>query len=440
MLVTTIGITAVVAAGLIGWRTVKGESDTSTSATGRWDQIALINRTTGGITTVDEAGQITSEIVGFGRTTEVHTLGSRVALVGADQITIVDTRDPSTEPTIIPFDRGSTITPITTTGSTHLIVGKPTGGNVLIINIGDGSVIDLFASADPVKPLIFAETVRWATDGSAFAVADAANFQTILVQADEAGATFLPDQPIAVGNDLVATSRTVGLQADIALVDLERRNRALVPSEIPAGGIMIGDQLVIISVDGGIYRIKRGDELANKIGTIDVPAGDRIRWVRPSLDQERLVVAGDTFEAVVDLEGVTVFTTSFAAAVEVATPLPAWTCLPVGGGDAFHSLISLDTGEQLANLTGLEVTGTSSDGCTVIGERAGVGEVVSGDGSVRLGQLREARLGPDGRTVVWTTTTGQTELLTIDGDFGLADPIDLSHAAPSNLAIAFLSD
>ena len=86
------------------------------------------------------------------------------------------------------------------------------------------------------------------------------------------------------------------------------------------------------------------------------------------------------------------------------------------------------------------MTGTSSDGCTVIGERAGISEVVSGDGSVRLGQLRDATLGPDGRTVVWTTTTGRTELVTIDDDFELADPIDISAAAGSNLAVAFLDD
>jgi len=439
MLVTTIVITAIVAVALVGWQAAKGDSGSPTSTTDNWDQIALIDRTTGGVTTVDENGQITSEIAGFGRAFGVHSFDSRMALVGFDQIVILDTRDSSANPVIIPFDRGSTVTPAATTGSLHLVVGKPTGGNVLIVDIGDGSLLDVFAAADPIKPLVFAETVRWAADGSAFAVADAANFQTILVQPGVAGATFLPDQPVAVGDELVATSRTVGLQADIALVDLERRNQALVPSEIPAGGIMIDDQLVIISVDGGMYRIKRGDKTANQVGTIAVPAGDRIRLVLPSLDHQRLVVAGDTFEAVIDLEGGTVFTTSFATFVEAAPPLAGWACLPVGGGDAFHSLISLESGEQLADLNGLAVTGASSDGCTVIGERAGVSEVVSGDGSVRLGQLRDAALSPDGRAVVWTTTTGRTELVTIEDDFGLTDPIDLSHAAASNLAVAFLA-
>jgi len=306
--------------------------------------------------------------------------------------------------------------------------------------VGDGGVLDVAAAADPVRPLIFSETLRWAADGSAFAVADAANFQTILVQPGVATAIFLPDQPVAVGDELVATSETVGLQVDIALVDHERRDQAKVRSEIPAGAIMVDDELVMVSVDGGIYRLEAGAETADKVGSIAVPSGDRVSLVRSALDQQRLVVAGDTFEAVVDLDGNTVFTTSFATAVQVTRPEPTWTCLPVGGGDTFHSLISLESGEQLADLTGLVVTGTSSDGCTVIGERAGVTEVVAGAGSIRFGQLRAATLGPDGRTVVRTTTTGTTELVGIDDDFALTEAIDLSGAAPSNLAVVFVTN
>ena len=439
MLVTTIAITVVVALGLVGWRVVKGDSGTSSSAPGDWDQIALVDRTTGGVTTIDESGDVVAEIVGFGRATEAHTIGSRIALVGNDQVVIVDVEQPAAEPVLIPIDRGSTVTSVPTTNSLHLIIGDPSGGNVLIVDLADGSMIDVGASAEQARPLMFAETARWAADGSAFAVADAANFQTIIVQPGIPGATFLPDQPVAVGDELVATSQTVGLQADISLVDLQRRNRAIVPSEIPAGGVMTDDRLVTVSIDGGVFRVEDGDEMATPLGSLAVPAGNRVHWVRPTFDGERLVVAGDAFEAVIGLDGGTLFTTSFTAPLEIPAPHPAWSCLAIGGEDTYHSLISLDTGEQLIDLTGLAVTGASSDGCTVIGERAGVTEVATVDGTVRLGQVRSATLGPDGSTVVWTTTTGRTELLTIDDDLGLTDPIDLSQAAPSNLAVVFLN-
>jgi len=439
MLVTTIAITAVVAMGLIGWRVVKGDSDTSGSTPGEWDRIALVDRTTGGVTTIDESGDVDAEIVGFGRVVATHTFGSRIALIGAEQIVIVDVEQPSAEPVLIPIDRGSTVTPAPTTDSLHLIVGDPSGGNVLIVDVADGSVIDVGASAEQSSPLMFAETVRWAADGSAFAIADAANFQTIVVQPALPGATFLPDQPVAVGDELVATSQTVGLQADVSLVDLQRRNRAIVPSEIPAGGVMTDDRLVTVSIDGGVFRVEDGDEMATPLGSLAVPAGNRVHSVRPTFNGERLVIAGDAFEAVIGLDGDTLFTTSFTAPLDIPTPHPAWSCLAIGGDDTYHSLISLDTGGQLIDLTGLVVTGASSDGCTVIGERAGITEVATTDGSVRLGQIRSAALGPDGRTVVWTTTTGRTELLTIDDDLQLTDPIDLSEAAPSNLAVVFVN-
>ena len=42
------------------------------------------------------------------------------------------------------------------------------------------------------------------------------------------------DQPLAVGSSLIATSQTVGLQADVSLVGLDRSAKATVPADIPA--------------------------------------------------------------------------------------------------------------------------------------------------------------------------------------------------------------
>ncbi len=440
MLVTTIGITAVAALGLFGWRLLEGDSDTASGAGDDWSQIALVNRTTGAFTTIDDSGNVVAEFAGSGRATDIHTLGTRIAIVGADQIAITDTSTPDVAPVIIPIERGNTVTPIPTDGSLQLLVGKPTGGDIVIVDVGTASTIDVGDAAGQTNPLMFADTVRWAADGSAFAIADAANFQTIIVQPGIDGAHFLPDQPVAVGDELVATSQTVGLQADVALIDLDRHNQANVPAEIPAGGIMTGNRLVFVSITGGVYSVEPGDEQTQDVGTIAVPDGARVQWVRPALDGQRLVVVGNGFETIVDLKGGTMFSATFATPVDVPPPNPAWSCLPVGGGDAYQSLLSLSTGKQLADLTDLTVTGTSIDGCTVIGERAGVTEVVSEAGSARLGRVRTATLAPDGHTVVITGTTGRTELITIDNDLEVSEPIDLSDAAPANLAVAFLGN
>ena len=254
----------------------------------------------------------------------------------------------------------------------------------------------------------------------------------------ESAATFLPDQPVAVGTKLVATSQTVGRQADVALLDLDRRNQASVPAEIPAGGVMVGDSLVMVSIDGTIARVDRGKQEPERLGRVTVPAGGSVRSVYPTDGGDRLVVDGGTFVAVVDLQGQTVFSTTFTTPVDTAPPHREWSCLPVGGGESYHSIISLDTGEQLAVLTGLSVTGVADDGCTVIGERNGVTEVITVDGSVLLGRLRAAWLGPDGRSVVSTSTTGRVELARIDAELALQPAIDLSDVAPSNLAVAYL--
>ena len=166
MLATTIAITSVFAIGLAAWQAFNGESAIPTVAAGSWGRIALIDRTTGSVTTVDSEGDVVDEFDGLGRVAELHSFGLRLALVGANRLVILDTGRPDADPITIPFDRGSTVTPVRATGSDHLIIGKPSGGNIVIVNVSDGSVIDVGLAAGQAKPLMFAETVRWADDGS----------------------------------------------------------------------------------------------------------------------------------------------------------------------------------------------------------------------------------------------------------------------------------
>ncbi len=98
----------------------------------------------------------------------------------------------------------------------------------------------------------------------------------------------------------------------------------------------------------------------------------------------------------------------------------------------------LETGEQIADLSGVEVVGTSRDGCTVLGERGDVTEVIGVDGTVNVGRVQSATLGPDGRTVIRTTTSGVSELLRIGGELALGDPVDISDHVSPNAIITFL--
>lgn len=435
MLVSTIAITVLVAVGVFAWTTFRGDSDDDVSPDVGWDEVALVDRSTGVVTTYDTDGGQLGRSSGFGRITAVHVHADRLALVRADELVLTDASSDD-EPTRVAIPAGSTVTPIETETTMHLLVGRPTGGNLLIVDVHDGSVIDVGDAASPTVPKLFAETVQVDADGSRFAVADAANFQTIVVGEGIDGAVFLADQPVAVGSELIATSQVVSLQADISLVDLERRSEAVVPTELPRGGVMVDDELVMVSVEGGVFRIGRGDREAERVGVVPVPSGSTVAWALPTRLGERIVVGGTGFTAVVDLDGTTVFSTTFTTPSIPVRPHPAWRCLPVGG-DSGHSLVDLDSGEQLADLTGLTITAVSADGCTVVGERTGAFELVTIDGTVALGALRSVALAPDGGSVVWTTTAGRTELVAVSDDLVLAEPVELV-GAPSSMTAAFL--
>lgn len=440
MLVTTVAIMAVVAFGVVAWTAVSDDDSPTRGSAGSWSEIAIVDRRTGDVTILDEDGQPDRTLVGRGRVTDVYTVADRLALVGPGQIVI----EGGDAEVTVPLETGVEVTPVRTDGGLDLVVGSPTGGNVLIVDVLSGEVLDvgeLARTAEPqifAAPRMFAETLRWSDDGTVFAVADASSFQTIVVRKGSPDVSFFRSQPVAVSDDRVATSQIVGGQADLELYDFDRESKARVPVPIPAGGVMVDGELVLVTTDGGLYRVRDGDTEAERVARLAVPAGDTVATVRPVGDGERLLVTGGTFEAVVDLDGSTLFTTTFTTAIEPFDGSPSWSCVPIGGGDTFHSIVAVDTGEQLADLSGTVVTDTSGDGCTVLTERAGVFEVVGPEGTVVVGEGRAAALGPDGVTVVRTASGGATDLLRIDDEQTLADPVDLSAHVPTNGLVAFL--
>ena len=434
MLVTTVAIMAVVAFAVVGWMVVSDDDNPLGGTAGSWNEIALIDPTTGEITVVDGDGDPARTVVGRGRVADVYTIDNRVALVGRSQIVL----EGGDETAAFPIERSNTVSPVHTVEKLHLIVGTGSGGGVSVIDVGTGEILDIAAIAELSAPRLFAETIRWSADGTRFAVADAAFFRTIVVESGSDVASFFASQPVALNDELVATSQVINRQADIELFDRERTSQGRVATEIPAGGVMVDDDLLMVATTGAVYRVTGGDSEAERLGAVAVPTGAAVATVYPTDDGRRLVVSGAVFQAVIDLEGRTLFTTTFTTPVETPPPGPGWTCLPVGGGDTYHSIVAVETGEQLADLSGLAVTGTSSDGCTVIGRRGDLTEIVTAAGTVPLGRVRDATLGPDGRTVVRTTATGSTEILRIDDDLTVGEPIDLSVVAPMNPLVAFL--
>jgi len=437
MLASTIGVAVIVAAGVLVWRATRNGSAEATPETGAWDEVVFVDRADGSIKTITADGHTQGAAPATAHTLAVYSEGPRVALVETSQIVITDLSGHA--PDIVPIDANSSVTRLPIADSLWLAVSKPAGGNLVLIDGVKGTSYDFADIANQASPRFFAETLRFDSTGTHFAVADATTFQTVVIDtdADPPAATMFAAQPLTLDAKHVVTSQVVGQQADLTLYDYKSSKLATVTEGLPAGGVLDGDKVVVASIDGAVSRFGSGDDTSDRVGAIAVPEGATIRSIHPSASGTRLVVFGGVFEAVVDLTGRTLFTTTFTAPVDEPRIEPGWTCLPVGGGSTYHSLVALATGEQLADLTGLTVTGVSADGCTVIGTRAGASEVAGDGGSVPLGVVRSATLAPDGKAVVVQTTTGSTQLLPIDNDWTLGTAVDLTNAAPTNALVTF---
>ena len=313
MLVTTVGITAVVAAAVLGWGLLRDEPERAVSDGVTWNQVVLVDRGSGAVSAIDpgDTAAVAAEAPASGRVTAVHVEGERIALVQAGQITL--TGLDAVAPTVVPIALGSVVTRLPVAEALWLAAGSSSGGNVLLVDGITGATYDVGALAGQTAPRYFIDTMRFDTVGRNFAVADAVNGQTIVVHtaADPPAAAFFADIPIAVADQLVVTSQVVGQQADLSLLDPDRKVLAKVSGELPVGGVLLDEQVIVVSSEGTISRFGDGDTEAERLGIVEVPPGASIHAVGLTADGTRFVVFGDVFEAVVDLDGRTVFTATF---------------------------------------------------------------------------------------------------------------------------------
>ncbi len=370
MMASTIAITVIVCGGVLAWQLTHRDDIPAIAADQGWSTVAFVSRGTGDVVLVDPTGVTTARFDGDGRVLSAHTTQDRLALVGAASVAVL--AESLEAPRAIPIERNRTVTRLSTNaGSLWLAVGNKNGGDVTLIEAGPDAdtAYDVAALSDLSAARLFVETIRNDADGTVFALADATNFQTIVVRQGLTEPLFFPDQPVAVADGLVVTSQVVGRRADITLHDFEGNQLATVPSALPAGATIDvkRKQVTLVAVDGTITRFGEGDEQAEPIGALVVPAGGSVQSVHPVADGSRLVVVGDTFEALITLDGATLFTTPIGAPVDTSALSPDLACVALGGPDDASAIVSTDDGAVLADLSGVDVTGSADDGCTVIG-------------------------------------------------------------------------
>jgi hypothetical protein len=410
---------------------IRGDGDDDDGGATTWNAVALVNRVNGAVRVLDDDGEEITTIRGTGRVDNVHASGDRLALVGATQIALVGID--GDEPIVIPIEQGSTVDRVATSGSFTLIIAPATAGNVTLIDANDGTQLDVGELAEQTDPMLLADSIRANTDGTAFAIGDGRNFQTVVVRFGDPEATFFPDVPMAIADDLVVTSQTVGRSAEIGFFGADGERRASIASEErPIGGLIDGDRFVFVSETGAIFAATSDDDAPRRLGVIAVPNGDTVRSVWPALDGRRLVAAGSGFMAIVDLDGTPLFQTTFASATATLAPTPTWRCMPVGGSGVFTALVTLASGDTVADLQGADVTAVNSDGCGVEVIREGGRSVVTPSGSTVLpAAISTAWIAPDASAVVLVDTASVASLVRIDdaaaGDDGETQPVALGE-------------
>jgi hypothetical protein len=417
-----VAVLAVTAA--VAFVVMRDDGETVDELEPAWNGIAVVDQISGTVTVLDDTGEETATLDGAGRVLEAHSRESRLALVGPAQITLADAG--GGDPLVVPVDRARTATRLPTNRSLTFVLAQRGGGNIVVIDGDTGAQLDIGATAGQSSPLLFADSLVADRDGRRFAVGDGRNFQTIVVDFGSEVATFFPGVPLALGDDLVITSTNIGNRAELGFFDAEGNRQGTVATARTVGGVIDGDRLVYVTVTGEVFAATAGDDEPEALGTVTVPAGDQLRWALPALDGQRLVMAGDRFWALVDLEGSTLHLNSFTAERDAIAPWYTWRCAPAGGSGGFQAIIDLDTGDVAADLDNADVASVSIDGCGVEAVRDDVRTLVSATGRRELpAATRSAVISPDGRAAVVVDTSGRSRLVTLhtsdDTDDGPAD-------------------
>jgi len=175
MLFTAAAITVAIV-GVAGVRALMRDDASSPAAhEAGWDAVAVVARTGGDITLVSPQGTIVGEYEKLGRAAQVEVAGSHLALIGSTSVTLLDlAAETDTEPTVVPIERGATVTRLAT-NSAHLLLaaGRPAGGEVTLIDGITGWSANLGELGGLRAPRLFVDTIRTDPTGDTIAIADA---------------------------------------------------------------------------------------------------------------------------------------------------------------------------------------------------------------------------------------------------------------------------
>jgi hypothetical protein len=427
-------ITILVLVGAAGWLASRTESSTPRLTTPSWNVVVEVARTTGDLLLLDPDGTILADAPGQGLTSAVFAFEDRLGLLGPREITLRST-DLSDDDEIVTIELETqwSLQRMRTHRSMTFLASPSTPGNLLLIDGATGEVLDVGLVAEQRNPVLFADSVIADPDHRIFAIGDGRNFQTVVVGFDLTGAAFFPGVPVAISAELVITATTVGQTSELGVFSVDGRRLNSVSTDRPTGALLTDRQLLMVYPDGEVAVLNtESGEIT--IGTaLTLPFGDEVVWVAPGLDQQRLIVAGRRFVAVLNSAGTLISQQVFPADQAMEPGWATWRCWPVGIVEDIHSLIDLETGLTVAIVNNSSPTrrvSVNANGCAMHLAGPEGQYILTPDTRVPVPIIvNRVILSPDALAAVMVTNDSRARYLTLPGPDDLngvlVDAVDL---------------
>ena len=428
MLATIVVVAAVggLSVGALQW--VRNDRDPVPRTPG-WTSLVAVDRASGDLTRIDtDTGlAVTGATANAGiRVNAVLDGGGNTAVVIPGRVVINPFGD---RPVSIDIPRDHAARALPTGGALDVMIGSEAGDDMIIAHLGtDGTtwvrrLTDLTGEAEP---RYYPSGIRHDVDGTLIAVADATNFQTVLITPGNDEPVYLPDLALAVHPELIVTSQTVGDRAEVAMFDPDgTRLRTLSTPAVRGATITAdGERVVIITRTGEVLagRPESGNiETLNALGLAD---GDTVIDAITVAGGSRLLAIARHSIHLVATDGAELGswrssdTAGDTPTVDIDAADIRSRCAVVSVNGT-STMVDLDDGDDVVDVTGVGGRTAGDDGCLLTGVDVSGSTnqtVLAGpSGRVGLGAGQVLALAPDASAVVVSDGT-TARLFTVSDD------------------------
>ncbi len=432
-----IGVVAIVAvAGVVAVKRITGGDDddgSSASAGARsWDTIVVQDAETRTISVLDSGGDeittVDTDLIGV---TDVGVDGKVVVgLLGtsvADGLAVLDLESGELTDLRVTSER---VSPLGDSGL--LLSSDTTGSEVELVDVADGSRIDLLdeVDADVDEPLVSPTSIRIDEQRSHIAFTELRSFETYVLSLDDpdAAAVSVAGSLVAMAFDRVVTATNRGDSAllDLSTVEGERVGTVEVPS--PAAAMLVSDSTaIVVSRVGVVSLVDFDDESVDEVVDLApvlptapgaTEADDLIASGVSIASNTRLALFGDRFVAFVGPDGQLLKSIDEPEMMVPRIVDPEDRCLVVTGTDTPPVFIDVEGGSIIGSLSDSIAGQRSHDGCVLVAVPASKSSryrVVGVDADVELAATeRILALADDGTAAIVAaqpTSDGPTYVL-----------------------------